>query len=96
MKTSLHILDQYSGYRGREAIPAVIPYKQVREMVAAAKHPRFLLARFRLSCGMERVFIYAHDPASPSQKMLVGAGPAKIMDRLIRTIFHGVQRPVVR
>ena len=84
MKTTINYTEKYNGYRGPEQYAAVLSYKHAREMVAAAKHPEFMHARFRLLCGVERVLVYVRDRSSPTGRILAGGGPAALMDRLIR------------
>ena len=71
--------------RNGETWTELIPFARIRSMVTAAKDPAFNRARSRPSiCGYETVLIYRRDASSPSGVYLSGAGPAVIIDRLLR------------
>lgn len=63
----------------------LIPYARLRAMVASVKSPLFMHGRARSSlCGYPSVLVYHRDRTSPSGRILGGAGPSVIIDRLIR------------
>lgn len=82
MKTS--IIFKYTNAYG-DSYTETVDLKTFRDMVRAVRSPHFQLARARTSLsGYPTVLIYRRDANSPSGKRLDGAGPAVIVDRLLR------------
>jgi hypothetical protein len=59
---------KYQGYSGRE-IEVTAKYSEAKNLIKAARDPKFIHARCRNWCHANMTTIYHRDPSSPSGKI---------------------------